>query len=107
MRTARSPKPPFSRTAKSSSSAISVTSGTFYVVNGGTRHRLVRLNLNGTVDLTFDAGKNFTAFGGGTGDYVKRIALSPDGQLIAIGIFQAGSKYDLVRVAVDGTVDQS
>lgn len=84
-----------------------VLAGAFDVFNGVTRHMFVRLNLNGTVDPTFDAGKNFTAVGGGLGGYVKRFALYPDGQLIAIGFFQVGSKYDFVRVAVDGTLDQS
>jgi uncharacterized delta-60 repeat protein len=85
-----------------------VLAGHFDLFNGVTRHMLARLNLDGTVDPTFDAGKNFTAVGGGVGGWVKRIALYPDGQLIAIGFFQAGSStYDLVRVAVDGTVDQS
>jgi uncharacterized delta-60 repeat protein len=82
-----------------------VLAGAFEAFNGVTRHELVRLNLNGSVDPTFDAGKNFGYVGGG--GFVKRIALYPDGQLIAIGLFQAGSKYDLVRVAPDGTVDQS
>ena len=90
------------------SSGKAVVAGVFDTFNGVTRRHLARLNLNGSVDLTFDAGKNFTAVGGGSVGYVKRFAFYPDGQLIAIGFFQAGSNtYDLVRVAVDGTVDQS
>lgn len=77
-----------------------ILAGSFDACNGVTRHKLVRLNLDGSVDPTFDAGKNFSG-------YVKRIALYPDGQLLAIGLFQAGSKYDFVRVAVDGTIDQN
>lgn len=83
-----------------------VLAGHFDAVNGVTRHMLARLNLDGSVDPTFDAGKNFTDLSPGFG-YVKRIALYPDGQLIPIGLFGAGGKYDIVRVAVDGTVDQS
>lgn len=83
-----------------------VLGGYMETFNGVTRHALVRLNLNGTVDLTFDAGKNFELFGGSYGR-VTGLALYPDGQLIVAGFFAAGGKYDFVRVAVDGTVDQS
>jgi uncharacterized delta-60 repeat protein len=89
------------------SSGKAVLAGAFDVFNNVTRHQLVRLNLDGTVDLTFDAGKNFGNLDGGFGGWVKRFAFYPDGQLIAIGIFKAANKYDLVRVAVDGTVDQN
>lgn len=85
-----------------------VLAGSFNAINGVTRHLFARLNLDGTVDTSFDAGRNFTAVGGGLGGFVKRVALYPDGRLIPIGFFQAGSdKYDFVRVAVDGTVDQT
>lgn len=83
-----------------------VLAGRFEVCNGITRHFLVRLNANGQVDPTFDAGKNLTGLGGSTKG-VLRLAFYPGGQLIAAGRFQAGDKYDLVRLAVDGTVDQS
>ena len=88
------------------SSGKAVLSGEFDGFNGVPRHMMVRLNQNGTVDPAFDAGKNFKDLPYGLG-YVKRLAFYPDGQLIAIGIFQTGSKYDIARVAVDGTVDQS
>ena len=85
-----------------------VLAGAFDVFNGVTRHMLVRLNLDGTVDSTFDAGKNFASVGPNPGGFVKRLAFYPDGQLIPIGLFAAGgNKYDFVRVAVDGTVDQT
>jgi uncharacterized delta-60 repeat protein len=85
-----------------------VLAGAFDVFNGVTRHMLVRLNLDGTVDPTFDAGKNFASVGPNPGGFVKRLAFYPDGQLIPIGFFAAGGdKYDFVRVAVDGTVDQT
>jgi uncharacterized delta-60 repeat protein len=82
-------------------SGKAVLAGTFHVFNNVTRHLLVRLNLDGSVDPTFDAGKNL----GTSGSQVKRFSFYPDGQLVIIGEFQVGNKYDVGRVAVDGTID--
>jgi uncharacterized delta-60 repeat protein len=89
-------------------SGKALLAGSFFAFNGVPRRFLVRLDMNGSVDPTFDAGKTFGRISGGSSPgFVKRVALYPDGQLIAIGLFAAGGgKYDFVRVAVDGTVDQ-
>ena len=87
-----------------------VLGGNFGSFNSVARYGLVRLNLDGTVDLAFDAAKNFTAVGPPGPGAIRRVldfAFYPDGQLIVIGIFNAGGKFSPVRVAVDGTVDQS
>jgi uncharacterized delta-60 repeat protein len=84
-----------------------VLAGRFDIFSGVTRHLLVRLNLDGSVDPTFDAGKNLSNVGGGPGGYAERFAFYPDGRLVVIGYFQAASTYDIARLAVDGTVDQS
>jgi uncharacterized delta-60 repeat protein len=89
------------------SSGKAVLSGPFDSFNNVTRHMLVRLNLDGSIDPTFDAGKNLIPLGGPGAGYVKRFSFYPDGQLVVIGYFQAGNKYDLARVAVDGTIDQT
>src|SRR5437762_2057673 len=77
-----------------------VLAGGFDSFNNVTRHMVVRLNLDGSVDPTFDAGKNLIPLGSPPGQ-IKRFSLYPDGQLVVIGFFQAGNKYDLARVAVD------
>jgi uncharacterized delta-60 repeat protein len=82
--------------------------GGFDSFNNVTRHMLVRLNLDGSVDPTFDAGKNLIRNNiSPVADGIKRFSFYPDGQLVIIGYFQAGNKYDLARVAVDGTIDQT
>jgi uncharacterized delta-60 repeat protein len=89
-------------------SGKAVMAGSFFAFDGVPGRFLARLNVDGSVDPTFDAGKNLSRISGGSSPgFVKRVALYPDGQLIAIGLFATGgSKYDFVRVAVDGTVDQ-
>ena len=85
-----------------------VLAGGFDSFNNVTRHMIVRLNLDGSVDPTFDAGKNLIRNNiSPVADGIKRFSFYPDGQLVIIGYFQAGNKYDLARVAVDGTIDQT
>ncbi|MEY2577606.1 MAG: hypothetical protein QOI49_430 [Verrucomicrobiota bacterium] len=85
-----------------------VLAGGFDSFNNVTRHMLVRLNLDGSVDPTFDAGKNLIRNNiSPVADGIKRFSFYPDGQLVVIGYFQAGNRYDLARVAVDGTIDQT
>ena len=83
-----------------------VLAGAFRSFNGVPRQFLVRLNVDGSVDPTFNAGKNLVPLGNGFG-YVNHVAFYPDGQLVVLGVFYTGTYYDLARVAVDGTVDQS
>ena len=90
------------------SSGKAVLGGGFDSFNNVTRHMIVRLNLDGSVDPTFDAGKNLVRNNiSPVADGIKRFSFYPDGQLVIIGYFQAGNKYDLARVAVDGTIDQT
>jgi uncharacterized delta-60 repeat protein len=85
-----------------------VLAGGFDSFNNVTRHMLVRLNLDGSVDPTFDAGKNLIRDTiSPISDGIKRFSFYPDGQLVIIGYFQAGNRYDLARLAVDGTIDQT
>ncbi|MEY2497600.1 MAG: large repetitive protein [Verrucomicrobiota bacterium] len=82
----------------------SVLGGRFEMFNGLTRHFLARLNQDGSLDATFDAGRYFAGI---LPQGVTDIAFYPDGRLIVAGFFTAQGKSDLVRVAADGTVDQS
>jgi uncharacterized delta-60 repeat protein len=86
------------------SGAKIVLGGRFENFNGVTRHFLARLNRDGSLDTTFDAGRYFSGI---LPQGVTDIAFYPDGRLIAAGFFEAQGKFDLVRVAADGTVDQS
>jgi uncharacterized delta-60 repeat protein len=83
-----------------------VLGGKFETFDGITRHFLARLNKDGRLDLAFDAGLHLSRF-----DSVLKgvtdLDFYPDGRLIAGGFFMAGSKYDFVRVALDGTIDSN
>lgn len=83
-----------------------VLGGKFETFDGVTRHFLARLNINGSLDSTFDAGANLSSF-----DSVLKgvtdLAFYPDGRLIAGGFFAVAGKYDLARLALNGTVDQT
>lgn len=75
--------------------------GAFSRVNGIERHGLARLNLDGTLDPTFDPGS-----GKADGD-VGDIVLQPDGKILVGGTFSSfnGGPGGLLRLNSDGTVD--
>ncbi|MBM4224935.1 MAG: hypothetical protein FJ167_09125, partial [Gammaproteobacteria bacterium] len=75
--------------------------GAFVATNGVVRTNLVRLNANGSLDPTFDAGS-------AADEFITSLALQPDGKLVVGGAFQnfAGlSRNRLVRLNANGTVD--
>lgn len=75
--------------------------GNFNRINGVGRATIARLNTDGSLDPTFDAGTGFNAL-------VTRIALQPDGRVIAIGKFSSVngvSRRNVARLNADGTLD--
>jgi uncharacterized delta-60 repeat protein len=56
--------------------------GNFTAVNGADRNRIARLNANGSLDSSFNAGT-------GANDFVRSIALQPDGNVLIGGGFLA------------------
>jgi uncharacterized delta-60 repeat protein len=76
---------------------------------------LTRYNTNGSLDASFgNGGKVTTDFGGD--DDIVRIAIQPDGKIVAVGatclancVFISGSGYDyaLARYNTNGTLDTS
>ncbi|MBG89377.1 MAG: hypothetical protein CMO80_21120, partial [Verrucomicrobiales bacterium] len=80
-----------------------VVGGSFGTVNSITRNGLVRLNRDGSLDLTFSGGS------GANGD-VRAVKIQDDGQIVVGGAFTtyssdvADGPY-IVRLAPDGTVD--
>ena len=79
-----------------------LVAGLFTEFNQNSHGRLVRLNVDGTVDNTFNDG------GSGFNSVVNAIALQPDGKLIVAGSFTeynpANANF-LVRLNPDGTRD--
>lgn len=80
-----------------------IFAGDFDTINGTARYRLVRLNVNGSVDTTFDPGLGATCT-------VYAISLQNNGQLIIGGAFV---NYDgtainrIARLNTDGSLDPS
>lgn len=75
--------------------------GGFSSVNGTTRNRIARLNADGTLDTTFDAGS-------GPDHWVYRIEPEPDGHIVITGAFtsvQGTSKHGAARLTATGTLD--
>lgn len=75
--------------------------GDFTTVNGYPRNGIARLNADGTLDTSFDAGAGAT-------NAVRTLALQMDGRIVVGGSFTnfAGVSFNhLVRLNVDGTVD--
>lgn len=74
--------------------------GYFSAVNGATRHRVARLNSDGSVDTSFVPG---TADNG----YVNSIALTGDGKVFVAGGVSVGIQSRLIRLLPSGGVDHA
>lgn len=79
-------------------------SGMFKTVNGVTKNDIVKLNLDGSIDDTFDTGS-------GTEDYIGAITVLPDGKVLPgdtyINSFNGVLRNGNVRLNADGSVDGS
>ena len=79
-----------------------LVAGAFNTYNGSTRNDLIRLNTNGSVDTTFNAGS-----GSGTGG-IFSIATTSDGKIYIGGQFttyNGTAKNNIVRINTNGTID--
>jgi uncharacterized delta-60 repeat protein len=77
--------------------------GSFTTFNGVSRNGIARLNVNGTLDLTFQVGSGVV----GT---VHALTLQPDGKVIVSGQFTSVnglSRNGIARMNADGSVDAS
>lgn len=76
--------------------------GIFSTVNNTTANSLVRLNLDGSIDATFNAGS-------GTLDFIGQVAVQPDGKILLadsyINGFNGEARQGLIRLNADGSVD--
>ncbi len=72
-------------------------------VNGHAQRGIVRLNADGSVDFTFDAGSGFNV-----GNSVNAIYPQPDGTVIVVGSFttyNAVAVQNAIRLFSDGRID--
>jgi uncharacterized delta-60 repeat protein len=81
-----------------------IVTGYFSQVNGVTKNDLVKLNLDGSIDNTFDTGN-------GTDDYVGSITVQSDGKIYLgntyINSFNGIQGHGTMRLNADGSVDTS
>ena len=82
--------------------------GTFKEWNGQARTNIVRLNVDGSLDLSF-AAHHFTATANGEMS-VPGVAIAPDGRIYVTGnwgTMDGGNRTPLVRLNANGTQDTS
>lgn len=80
-----------------------IVGGSFYFNNGKWVQNLTRLNVDGSVDISFNIGT-------GLNDTVKAIVLQPDGKIIIAGEFYNYDGIHINRIArlnTDGSIDTS
>ena len=79
--------------------------GLFTKVNGVPRGHLARLNLDGTLDTSFDPGTGLINY-----DWIYSFLIQPDGKIIIAGGFVAYNSVpvnNILRLNPDGSIDPS
>jgi uncharacterized delta-60 repeat protein len=77
--------------------------GWFTSYNGTSRNRIIRLNLDGSIDSTFNIGSGFSSS-------VLSLQIQPDGKILAAGFFisyNGTSSGYIVRLNTDGSIDNT
>ncbi len=83
--------------------------GSFNSVNSTTAHNIARLNNDGTTDVTFTSGEGFWLACESCAS-VRKIALQPDGKILAVGLFYKYNNsinWGFARLNADGTKDMT
>jgi uncharacterized delta-60 repeat protein len=78
-----------------------IIGGAFTTYNGTSKNHIARLNIDGTLDASFN-------FGTGANDNVQTIAMQSDGKIIIGGAFTSYNgitRRAIARLNVDGTLD--
>lgn len=84
-----------------------IIGGNFSFYNNISRNCIARLNVDGTLDTSFNPG---TGTGSHHNRYIRVIAVQPDGKIIVGGsflYFNGESKNRIVRLNEDGSIDNS
>ena len=83
--------------------------GDFTNYNGTNINRIIRLNINGSIDSSFNVGTGFSGENSASGR-VNKIFLQPDGKIIVIGYFRIYNGVivnGIVKLNPDGSIDNS
>lgn len=78
-----------------------IIGGEFTKYNGKVVNRIARLNIDGTLDTTFNTGL-------GANISINDIAIQKDGKIILVGgftFFNSRQAYSIVRLNIDGSID--
>lgn len=81
--------------------------GTFTSYNGIAQNRITRLNADGSLDTTFNAGSGFDTPAGGF-IFINTIAIQSDGKILAGGRFSSYNgiaRSQIARLNPDGSLD--
>jgi uncharacterized delta-60 repeat protein len=91
-----------------------IIGGEFSTFNGTPRNGIVRLNVDGTVDTSFNVGSGFTGTGIGIPNYliptVETISIQNDGKIIVGGNFSTYNgilRPSIIRLNTDGSRDET
>lgn len=77
--------------------------GLFTSYNGVTENEIIRLNADGSKDISFNTGIGFNSS-------VSKILLQPDGKILVVGMFTSyngNTEKAIIRLNSDGTKDNS
>lgn len=80
-----------------------IIGGEFLNYNGIAIKRMARLNIDGTIDTSFNVGSSFDA-------KVNSIAIQSDGKIVVVGDFSSYNGFScnkIARINLDGTFDNS
>lgn len=79
-----------------------IVGGNFLFFNGDTKNRVARLNIDGSLDTSFDIGNtNFMAL---INNRIRALAMQSDGRIIVGGEFSNGN---IARLNTNGSLDNS
>jgi uncharacterized delta-60 repeat protein len=83
--------------------------GLFTSFNSVARNRIARVNVNGSLDTSFDPGTGINSSAGGT-PFVNDLVVQPDGKVVVTGSFLSYNsvvRANFVRINPDGSLDSS
>jgi uncharacterized delta-60 repeat protein len=83
--------------------------GSFTSINGTSRNSIARLNVDGTLDTTFNVGTG-TTYGGPNEETIYDLTIQPDGKIIICGTFLSYNGTPsrcIARINSNGSIDSS